>query len=146
MKKIILILIATVFSFAGYSQKLASSKVPQMVKDGLKKAHPSVTPTWEFEEANYEANFTEAGKTVSCILNKQGTILETETVITIADLPKSAKSYIDTHYKGKKIQEIARIEKPGSEINYEVVLSGTELIFDSNGTFKKVEKGEKEKD
>jgi hypothetical protein len=140
MKKIIFLSFALAFSLVSFSQKLNESKVPQAVKAGFKKSHPNASPSWEMEDKNYEANFTDGGKTVSCILDKQGTILETETVLTVSDLPQPARTYLDQHYKGAKPKEVAKIQKSNGEVIYEVVLKSKELLFDATGNFNKVEK------
>lgn len=140
MKKI---LTAFFFLFAiyfGYAQKLDAKKVPQAVKDAFKTAHPSSTASWEREDANYEANFTEGGKTMSCVINKQGTILETESPIKASELPSAAIIYMKQHYKGKRWKEVAKIIKANGEVNYEVN-AGTDVLFDANGN--RLEKKEK---
>lgn len=131
--KIIFVTIVSVMTFIhGYTQKLDAKKVPQPVKDSFKKAHPNSAATWEWEDANYEANFTETGKTMSCVIDKKGTILETESVIVPAELPHAAATYMDQHYKGKKWKEVAKIVKANGEVNYEVNV-GTDILFDANG-------------
>ena len=148
MKKLLFLFAVSIVSVTCFSQKLSAAKVPQAVKDGLKKAHPAAAATWEMEDANYEANFKESGKTMSCVIDKRGTILETETETSLSGLPQTARTYIDAHYKGKRTKEIAKIEKAGGQSSYEVVFSnGKEVLFDANGNFKEVEKKEKrEKD
>jgi hypothetical protein len=131
--KIIFATIISMLAFIhGYSQKLDARKVPQSVKDAFKKAHPNSAATWEWEDANYEANFKEAGKTMSCVVDKKGTILETESAIAASDLPGAATTYMHQHYKGKKWKEVAKIVKANGEVNYEVNV-GTDVLFDANG-------------
>ena len=147
MKKLLLSFsLMMAFSGISFSQKLTANKVPQVVKDGLKTSHPGVTATWEWEDANYEANFKEGGKSLSCIVDKGGNILETETMVNYNELPAAAKTYINTHFKNAKWNEIARIQKAGGEINYEVVRKGEELMFDANGKYLELVKEKKEKD
>ena len=145
MKKVLLVMVSVIFASVACSQKLSSAKVPQTVKEGLKRSHPVVSPAWEMEDGNYEANFHEKGKAVSCVIDKGGTILETETVIPHSQLPVAARTYVSQHYPKSKIREIAMIEKNGGEKNFEVVIPGKELVFDSNGNFKEVEKQKKGK-
>jgi hypothetical protein len=137
MKKTMILTFLTICTFAVNAQKLSADKVPPPVKNGLSKTHPGITATWEWEDANYEANFKENGKSISCVLDKTGTILETETEIAQSDLPKTANTYISDHYNGKKIKEIASIRKANGEVNYEVAVSGKELIFDQSGKLRK---------
>ena len=127
------------------AQNLAASKVPAAVKAGLNKAHPGVTPAWEREDANYEANFKEGNKSVSVVIDGQGTIVETETPVALKSLPVAAQTYIQDHFNGKKLQEIAKIVKASGEVNYEVMVDHKDHLFDANGkTIIKKEKKEKD--
>lgn len=146
MKILITVLALSFFSVQSFSQKLSSTKVPKAVKEGFKKAHPNSTATWEWEDANYEANFKENGKTMSAVIDKHGTILETETVVTLQELPQTAKVYVEKHYKGKKLKEIAKIDKAGGEVNYEVNVNGKDVLFDASGNPMEKPKKKKEKD
>lgn len=146
MKSILAIFLLATASFQACSQKLNESKVPQNVKDAFKKAHPGSTASWEWEDANYEANFKEGGKEMSCVISRQGTILETESPITASELPATAASYMNQHYTGKKWKEVAKIVKANGEVNYEVN-AGTDILFDAKGNHlqkKEVEKNEKD--
>jgi len=134
MKKILTTVILLAICFFGYAQTLDANKVPQRVKDTFKKAHPGCTASWELEDANYEANFKEGGQTMSCVINKQGTILETESSITEEALPATAKNYMNKHYKGKQWKEVAKIVKVNGEVNYEVNV-GTDVLFDGKGNY-----------
>ena len=144
MKNIFTALVLLSVCFCGYAQTLYANKVPQKVKDAFIKAHPASTTSWESEDANYEANFKEGGQTMSCVINKQGTILETESSITETELPVNAKKYMNTHYKGKQWKEVTKIVKANGEVNYEVNV-GTDVLFDSKGNHLG-KKQEKEKD
>ena len=145
MKKFFFASFVLLMGTAAFSQKLASSKVPQAAKDAFAKAHPNTTAAWEREDANYEANFKEGGKAMSCVIDKRGTILETESPVTEAELPAAAKTYVAQHYKGKKAKEVAKIARANGEINYEVNYGGGDVLFDAAG--KRINKGEKkEKD
>lgn len=145
MKKLFLAALPLTCSFVGFSQKLASNKVPQAVKEGYKKAHPASTATWEWEDKNYEANFTENGKAMSCVVNKQGTILETESPLPLNELPAVAKTYVNKHYKRQKPKEVAKIIKANGDINYEVNYGSGDVLFDRAGNrIQKIEKKEKD--
>ncbi|GAA4740170.1 hypothetical protein GCM10023229_19330 [Flavisolibacter ginsenosidimutans] len=120
--------------------------MPQAVKEGFAKAHPNTAATWEWEDANYEANFKEGGKTMSCVIDKRGTILETESPVTFNELPAGAKNYVTQHEKGGKIKEVAKIAKANGAINYEVNVQGKDILFDANGTRIEKPKEKKEKD
>jgi hypothetical protein len=146
MKKVIFLNLALGCLLGAYAQPINSGKVPSIVMQGFKKVHPNVSATWEWEDANYEANFREGNKSMSCVLDKQGTIIETETMIGLSELPPKARTYVEKNYKGKKVKEVSKIEKAGGQINYEVVMMGRELLFDAAGNFIQVEKEKREKD
>ena len=116
-------------------QKLNESQVPVAVKTAFQRQYPSVKATWDKEAENYEANFKQSGKVMSAVIDKNGTIVETETDIPVTDLPKSAQDYIKKNYTGTKIEGAARIVKASGEVNYEAEVHHKDVIFDTNGKF-----------
>jgi len=136
MKKIMLLLIL----FAaknGLAQKVATAQVPAAAKAAFSKAHTVATETWEREGANYEVNFKESGKSMSCVIDKNGTILETETDIAVKDLPQAVRNYVAQHYKGVVIKEAAHIQKNDGTKWYEAEVNGRDLLFNEAGVFTK---------
>ena len=71
---------------------------------------------------------------MSAVIDKNGTIVETETDIPVTDLPNS-QDYIKKNYPGTKIEEAARIVKANGEVNYEAEVHHKDVIFDANGKF-----------
>ena len=136
MKKLFIVVLVTgVIALSACGQKLKESQVPAEVKAAFQKQYPSITASWDKEDANYEANFKQNGKAMSAVIDKNGTIVETETDIPVIDLPKSAQDYIRKNYPGTKIQEAAKIVKANGEINYEAGVHHKDVIFDVNGKF-----------
>jgi uncharacterized membrane protein YkoI len=136
MKTSLLIaIIVFTFSAAVSAQKADPSKVPAMAKQAFAKQYPGITGKWEKENSNYEVNFKKDGKTMSAVIDEKGTILETETDITISSLPAGVESYIKTHYKGAAIKEAAQIIKANGEIIYEAEVNKKDVLFDANGKF-----------
>ena len=41
---------------------------------------------------------------MSCVINNQGTILETESPIYLLEFPTAAKTYVNEHYVGQKMK------------------------------------------
>jgi hypothetical protein len=136
MKRLVivtLIISGAVLSAAG--QKLNESQVPVPAKTAFEKKYPGIKASWDKEDANYEANFKLSGKAMSAVIDKNGTIVETETDIPLTDLPKPAQDYIKKNYPGTKIEEAARIVKANGEVNYEAEVHHKDVIFDANGKF-----------
>jgi hypothetical protein len=136
MKKISMT-IALGFSLAvvAYGQKISASKVPAAVKASFSKAYPGVAAKWEKEDGNYEVNFKSGGQSMSAVIEPNGSIIETETDIRIADLPTKVTAYITEHYPGKQIKEASKIIKADRSVNYEAAVNGKDVIFDANGKF-----------
>ena len=134
MKKHLFTGVALLFGAAAFSQKLKADRVPAAVKAALKTAHPAATANWEREDANFEANFQEGGRAVSCIITPAGAITETETILPRTELPQSVQLYITQHLAGKKIRETARIIRADGTTVYEVVAGRKEYLFDAAGT------------
>ncbi|HEV8284873.1 MAG TPA: hypothetical protein VGQ09_11225 [Chitinophagaceae bacterium] len=121
-------------------QKLKESQVPAAVKAVFQKQYPNIKPSWDKEGANYEANFKKDGKEMSAVIEKNGTIVETETMIAVSELPQIVKTYMKEHYGNMKVKEAAKIVKANGEVNYEAEISHKDVVFDGNGKFVKEEK------
>jgi len=136
MKKLFMVMLVTgVIALSARGQKLSESQVSSVVKNAFQKKYPAVKATWNKEDANYEANFKQNGKAMSTVIDKNGTIVETETDIPVRDLPGSAQDYIKKNYPGTKIEEAARIVKANGDVNYEAEVHHKDVIFDANGKF-----------
>ena len=143
MKKLIFFFLAFALVGSCYAQKISASKVPAPVTAAFKKQYPDVkSVTWEMEDGNYEANFKQKGTETSAVFDKNGAQLESEIEIKSSQLPAQATTYLKSHYKSG-VKEAAKITKTNGEVNYEAVVGGKELIFDSNGKYL-MEKEEKE--
>jgi hypothetical protein len=127
---------AIAFSNMATAQKLNAAKVPQTVKAAFSKAFPTAgSVKWEMENNNYEAGFKQDGKSMSAVMDAKGAVLETETDIKVAELPKAVADYLTVHYKGAKVKEAAIIKKASGEINYEAEVNGKDVLFNSKGEF-----------
>jgi len=106
-----------------------------MVKNAFEKKYPGKKANWEREDSNYEANFTHNGRTMSTVINKSGTIVETETEIPVSELPGAVNDYMKKNYPGLTISGAARIVRSNGDVNYEAEVHGKDVVFDMNGKF-----------
>ena len=125
MKKLFLMLLAsTLFSFTAVSQKLATEKVPDVVKAAFTSKFPdAVKVSWELENANeFEANFQLNNKETSANFDNAGNCLETEIEIKVADLPMAVQETLKKDFSGMQVNEASKIEsaKYGSCFEAEV--------------------------
>jgi hypothetical protein len=113
------------------------------VPDAIKKAFQQKFPTakkvkWEKEGSNdYEASFLLNGKELSALYSPDGQLKETETEISISELPKAVVDALNKKYPNVKIDEAAKIERADNSIVYETEVKinkkKTDLLFDQNG-------------
>jgi len=136
MKKLFIMVIATgIVALSACGQKLKDSQVPAAAKTAFERKYPGLKGSWDKEDANYEVNFKQDGKGMSAVIDKNGTIVETETNIPVIDLPKAVQDYMKKHYAGTKIEEAAKIVKANGDVNYEAEVHHKDVVFDSNGKF-----------
>lgn len=111
-------------------------EVPTAAKATIARLYPGVKAvTWEKEDGKYEAGLKHNGKTWSLVVDANGNVLETETMIAESALPAAVKAYITKHHPGKKIREAAEIVDAKGRKTYEAEVSGKDLLFDEKGQF-----------
>jgi len=136
MKKKFLMIMTTVLI---YSCSFAGTP-PSSVQKAFTTKFPTATKvSWGKEGAKeWEAEFTLDGKKVSANFAEDGTWLETEREIKVADLPKSVAAAVKSKYTNWTITEADKTETSKHGLIYEVDLKkGTEkkdAAFKEDGT------------
>jgi hypothetical protein len=123
MKNNIVVLILAITT-AGQSVSYQSIKVPQPVKTAFNTRFPSATNVrWGKESVKeYEAEFKLNNKPVSANFNWDGSWVETELVIAVAELPAKVKAAINAKYPRAPIIQTEKTEQSGNKILYEVTI------------------------
>ena len=137
MKRLVLIALCSVMiCFTVNAQKASDAKVPAVVKAAFAKQYPKATDVkWEKEGGNWEVALKNNGKEMTVVLDKKGTVTETEVPIQVTELPGPAMKYIAEKYKGKPILSLDKITA-GTKVSYEVVVvKGKALMFDATGKY-----------
>lgn len=117
--------------------------VPDAVKSAFTNAYPKATSAdWEMEDGMYEAEWEENKMETSVLYQADGTLVQTETEITLASLPQPIKDYVTNSLKGQKIKEAAKIVAANGTISYEAEVGGKDYIFNANGTLLSTEEDE----
>ena len=121
------------------AQKMTKGgEIPVAVKNAFKKKYPQVKKVkFDDENGTYEAEFKLNGKDMSVTYTANGTKMETETSMSVNELPKSVTSYVAAKKYGK-IKEAARIVKADGSVVYEAEVKSGDLLFNENGTFQKL--------
>jgi hypothetical protein len=123
------------------AQKLKEAEVPAPVKKAFQQHYSAVKDAkWEKEGANYEVEFDLNKAETSVLIDPNGSLLETETELKVAELPKAVSDYITNKLKGQKIKEASKIVDPKGAVRYEAEVGGVDYIFDEKGNFIKKEK------
>ncbi len=129
-----------VLSMSVSAQKEAKAmKTPKSVTDAFAKLYPKATDVkWEKEgDEEFEANFKDNGTEISVVMDDDGKLQETETVISISDLPKSVAPYIEKKYAGYTVIGAAKIVNAKGTVTYEAEIKKEEIkkevIFNQNG-------------
>jgi hypothetical protein len=137
--KILLYTLAVLFyAHAAYGQKISGSDVPAQVKKAFNTRFAEVkTAKWSKEKSNYEAEFIVSGNEMSLLFDGQGTLLETETEMSVSALPQPVRDACAAAFPGKKIKEAAKIVGSNGTVRYEAQVDRKDYLFDAQG--KKVE-------
>ena len=137
--KTIFVCLAVLGFFANMqAQSIPAKAVPTTVMMQYTKSHPKATNVkWSQDGKAFQTNFTENGQAKSATYDSAGSLLEDERNITPAALPAAATTYIEDHFKGKKIKDASRTLNGTGIITYEAKVNGIRLIFDVNGKFLK---------
>ncbi len=140
MKKTILCLL--IFSaMMASAQKIKTGDVPAQVMKGFKMHFDGVkVKSWEKEKNGmYEAEFNLNTKETSAVFNQEGVLIETETEVSIKDIPAAISDYVQREYAAYKISEVSQIIAASGIQTFEVELEkGKEefdLLFGADGNF-----------
>lgn len=120
------------------AQIMSKGEIPVAVKNAFKKEYPQVKKvSFDEEHGTYEAEFKLNGKHMSVTYTANGTKQETETSMSVNELPKSVTSYVMSKKYGK-IKEAAKIVKADGSVVYEAEVKKGDLLFNENGSFQKL--------
>ncbi|GAA4046893.1 hypothetical protein GCM10022409_36210 [Hymenobacter glaciei] len=141
MKNLLLALAATaLLSPAALAQKVAPAKVPAAAAATFKLHFPDVKSVqWEKEGADFEAAFVTGKAEMSAVITAAGVLMETETEISVAQLPAPVQKALAANYKTAKITEAAKIVTAATNATtYEAEISQggkrRDVLFNADGT------------
>lgn len=143
--KSLLMLASSLISFAtiSYGQKISEKNLPVAVKTAFSTKYPAATNIkWGKENAKeYEAEFKLNNSDVSANFLVTGEWVETEKVVSVADLPATITNAIKSKYPSALLNKAEKLEKPGGKVLYEVFikLNGKtkEVELNADGSFVK---------
>ena len=145
MKKLIVFLAAAALAIqvnaqTGKSEKVTANDVPSSVTTSFNKSHTDAKMVnWKKVDSNYEVEFDETGTKKFIEYDVLGKELTSKVKIKEADIPASAKTYIDQNYKDVMMKEYYQVKDQSGTTWYAVKAKDKKVIFDSKGNYKKTE-------
>jgi hypothetical protein len=108
-------------------EKIALDKVPAKVMKAVKNKFPKAeikeaTKEVEDGKTTFEIGLKLDGHGIDVALKEDGTILEVEKEIAIADLPKVVADAVKARYPNGEVKKAEEIEK-GEKTTYEVIVA-----------------------
>lgn len=126
--------------------------VPQPVNTAFAQKYPTAKSIkWASEEANeWEAEFTMNGKEMSAAFDNSGKWLESETGISVKELPVGVTAALAKEFAGFKADEVSILDSPdlkGYEVGLKKGEAELEAVFDNSGkVLKKTDVSKEEKE
>lgn len=116
----------------------AQKNPPQAVVTAFNQKFSNVKELkWSLEKnGDWEAEFEQGDTELSANFSAAGQWLETETEISVADLPAAVQAAL----KGKKVKEAAKILRADGSTVYEAEVKRKDMLFDASGKLLSEEK------
>lgn len=121
---------------AAEEKEITQKQLPPSVHSAFLKAYPHAKPTKYLEELKqgtktYEIEFDVNGKEFEAFYRADGTLLETEEAIKVADLPSSIVNALKGKYPKSTIKEAEKTLKPdGTLSGYDIEIAEGKKILD----------------
>ncbi len=138
----IVMLIGAMACILAYGAKTGEVSLPDVVKAAINKLYPKATiEEAEVEEEGvkvYEIELKQDGQEFEVTVAPDGTIIETEAEITLADVPEAVKAAVAGAAGGAEVKDICKeityavvklvaLDKPQTTYEAEVVIDGQEV-------------------
>ena len=149
MKKNLILCCCAAFCLLSCSPSGEKVAVPEIVKTKFESLYPKAgSPKWEMEDGAYEASFKQDNIESSVTFSADGNVIQSETVIDVAQLPQTVKDYLTAQFGNEKIKEAEKITDSKGMVTYEAEIGETDYLFDANGQFigKEEEENKEEKE
>jgi len=138
MKKLILLVVITVFMTQVQAQKLMTKDVPVATATAFSKANPSISNAeWSKAGNDYSVQFTANNLATTATYDAAGLLLKTVEIVSVTELPATATEYLKKSYKLEEVEKVSKLTDTKNVVSYLVKVKGIELTFDSKGKFVK---------
>lgn len=121
-----------------YAQQVPAAKVPAAATATFAAQFAHATSVrWEKEGADYEAGFQQAGKDMAAVISPTGQLKETETGMSVAQLPAPVRATLARDYANARVGEAATIVRADGTTVYEAEISQRgkkrDVLFTADG-------------
>jgi hypothetical protein len=133
-------------------EKVALDKLPAAVSKAVKAKFPrgvlkDASKEVEKGKTIYEVALRDAGRNIDISLKDDGTIVEIETQIAAADLPRAVVDGLKAKYPNGKVKKAESVAR-GDQLSFEVILTDgdntREIVLDPGGKITEDENGDED--
>ncbi len=120
------------------AQVLKDAEVPAQVKKAFATQYPkTAVEAWEKHAGIYEAYYKDGKAKKGVSIDNSGNIHDLFSEVAVAELPKTAVSYLEKNAPGVKIKEVFSMIDASGESFYVVEANGKDHVFSHDGNFVK---------
>ena len=144
MKRIIGLLLLTIFAGYTFAQDISQKNVPAVVLNAFQLKFPNATDTdWRLEKGNYRIKFEVNNKDNELFLDDRGNMLKHHQDLYGSEVPESVLKTIKSKVALFDLNDADRFEEGGKlmyEINFEIGNKDHDFWIDGNGKLIRYEK------
>lgn len=137
MKKIIGLLVFTVFAGYTYAQDIHQKNVPAVVLNAFQLKFPNATDVdWELERGNYHVDFEVNNKDNEIVLDDKGKLLKHKQELWESEIPDAVMKTIKSKVAFFDLNDADRKEEGGKiiyDINFEINNKDHDFLLDDKG-------------
>jgi hypothetical protein len=148
MKVLHILILLTIGFSAANAQKILPNQVPGQVGKAFRDKYPAAQQdSWHMEGAGlYGVDFFSGKQRLLAVFDEAGKWLETESEVTMGQLPKKVSKAFYDNFEGFEVQEMYLTETPDKGNMYKIsVFKGREnyeVLISEKGEILKKEAGE----
>jgi hypothetical protein len=136
MKKLILVVVVSIFMIQVQAQKLITKDVPAAITTAFAKANPTILDAeWSKAGNDFAAQFTVKNLPTTATYDASGKLLNTVEIILATELPVPTIEYVKKNYKVEEVEKVSKITNANNVVSYLVKVKGIDLTFDLMGDF-----------
>ena len=144
MKKIIGLIVFTLFAGYVFAQDINQSNVPAIVLNAFQLKFPNASDVdWKLEKGKYRVNFDVNNKDHQLIIDDKGKLLKLKQELWVSEIPKEVLGTMQSKVTYYDLNDATKLEEGGEvvyEINFENGDEDYDFLIGGNGKLIKYER------